>query len=94
MHQFIVEALKLKKKIFLKLFVLKILEMTKFVVIFVFLSFIAIIQATPVVKRDVLDFTKPFVPGHIVYGNGIPAYQAEIVDEHSQIDGNGNYDFG
>ncbi|KAL7015709.1 hypothetical protein ACKWTF_016617 [Chironomus riparius] len=68
--------------------------MAKFVALIVFLAVAAIIQAIPVVKRDVSVFARQLVPNQVVYGNGIPGNQAEIVNEHSQIDGNGNYDFG
>jgi len=68
--------------------------MTKLVAYFVFFAFASLIQSSPVVKRDVSEILRHHVPGHVVYGNGIPGDQAEIVNEHFRVDGIGNYDFG
>ena len=68
--------------------------MAKFIAIFVFCVFLAVNQATPVVKRDVNEVVRHHVPGHVVYGNGISGHAAETVTEHFEIDGIGNYHFG
>ena len=70
--------------------------MAKFVSIFVLIAFAALVQLTPVVRRDVSELLRHHRPDHEegVLGNGIRGRDAKIVQEHSERDSIGNYKFG